>query len=217
MWLAIETASTYMGVALWQPTTNIVWAQGESLGRGMSAALHPLLQNLFDQAQTSPSQLEGIVVDIGPGSFTSMRLGLAAAQGLALPFHTPIVGLDAFSLAVAPFVGNNQPMTIWIKAKESEVYVQQFTSAGQALTSIECLTLAEACQQLKPGLLVGGGVPINMTDWPAGVIVLHHPHLRLPDLDWLVRQGPRLLELGATDLTPLYIRPLNYRTLADVS
>lgn len=216
MWLAIETASAYMGVALWQPQSNALILKGESLGRGMSAALHPLLKDLFTEAQITPKDLQGMVVNLGPGSFTSIRLGLAAAQGLALPFGTPIYGLDAFSQLVAPFKGGQQPITAWIKAKEFEVYVQRFNAAGEAQSEMLCMTLDEARAALEPSLLIGNGVPAG-ADWPTGIILSEHPHARLPDMAWTVQQGPRLQQAGRTDLTPLYIKPLNYRTLADVS
>jgi len=216
VWLAIETASAYMGVALWQPQPNALIIKGESLGRGMSAALHPLLKDLFAEAQITPKDLQGMVVNLGPGSFTSIRLGLAAAQGLALPFGTPIYGLDAFSQLVAPFKGGQQLITAWIKAKEHEVYVQTFTPVGVPTSEMLCMTLDEAQAALQPSLLIGNGVPVGI-DWPEGVVVPDHPHVRLPDMAWTVQQGPRLQQECQTDLTPLYIKPLNYRTLADVS
>lgn len=216
MWLAIETSSEYMGVALWQPEINSLIIKGDVLGRGMSAALHPLLRDAFAEAGVQPADLTGMVVNIGPGSFTSIRLGLATAQGFALPFNIPIFALDACAMMVAPFVGGNQPITVWIKAKVGEVYVQTFDARGAATSEIVCMTLEEARAQLKPSLLVGNGVPPG-SDWPAGVVVPEHPHVRIPDMGWMVQQGPRLQQEGRTDLTPLYIKPLNYRTLADVS
>lgn len=214
MWLAIETSSEYMGVALWQDGHNIMIIKGEILGRGMSAALHPRLQQIFAEAGAKPQDVQGIVVNIGPGSFTSIRLGLAAAEGLAMPFNTPVVALDACRMMAAPFAG--QPVTVWIKAKEGEVYTQTFNVAGEATSEIMCQTLVEARAALKPSTLVGNGVPLA-EEWPEDIILPEHPHVRIPDMAWMVQQGPRLLQEGKTDLTPLYIRPLNYRTLADVS
>ena len=216
MWLAIETASEYMGVALWQPGSNALIIKGEVLGRGMSAALHPLLQEAFKEAGISAKNLTGMVVNVGPGSFTSIRLGLAAAQGLAMPFNTPIVALDACEQMAAPFIGGGEAVTVWIKAKEGEVYVQDFAAEGQALSDMLCLTLDEAKARLTPCRLVGNGVPPG-TEFGAGIVQPQHPHVRVPDMGWTVQQGPRLLQERRTDLTPLYIKPLNYRTLADVS
>lgn len=216
MWLAIETASSYMGVALWQPQDNLLIVKGESLGRGMSAALHPLLRSVFSEAGFGPESLTGIVVSRGPGSFTSLRLGVAAAQGLALPWRTPVYGLSAFEQAITPFVGQEHNITVWLKAKEQEVYTQSFSALGEPLTTMVAQFIDDARAELKPGLWVGNGVPVA-AEPPAGVIVPEHPYLRLPDMAWMVQQGPRLQQQGAIDLGLHYIKPLNYRTLADVA
>ena len=87
MILAFDTATSFGAVC------------GVSTGGRAAAARAGDLLVAIDELVPDPSQLEGIVVGRGPGSFTSIRIGLAAARALALSLHVPVAGastLDAY-------------------------------------------------------------------------------------------------------------------------
>lgn len=98
--LAIDTSGLRCGVALVQ--------DGEPAGveelaaPGTNRALMPAIERLCRRAGIGPRHLDGVAVALGPGSFTGLRIGLAAAKGLAVALDRPLAGvgtLDAVALA----------------------------------------------------------------------------------------------------------------------
>lgn len=98
--LAIETATPASSIALAEDRTVIASAQKVDR-RGHSAFLVSALDFCFDQAGWTPLDLNAVVVDIGPGLYTGIRVGLATAQGLAAALGVPLLpanALDALAL-----------------------------------------------------------------------------------------------------------------------
>jgi tRNA threonylcarbamoyladenosine biosynthesis protein TsaB len=98
--LAIETATPGASVALVEDATTLA-AASRIDPRGHATFLVPAIDFCFDQVGWSPSDLDAVAVDIGPGLYTGIRVGLATAQGLAAAFGIPIipaVSLDAIAL-----------------------------------------------------------------------------------------------------------------------
>lgn len=101
--LAIETSTPSSSVAL-ADGRQIVASAARLDRRGHSAFLVPAIDFCFDQAGWRPEDLDGIAVDVGPGLYTGIRVGLAAAQGLAAAIGVPLlpaVSLDALALRAA--------------------------------------------------------------------------------------------------------------------
>ncbi len=102
--LAIDTATSTAGIALY--TEDRVLAEATWVTQGNhTAELMPTLAFAMERQRLKVQDLGGLVVSIGPGSFTGTRIGLAVAKGLALAFNLPLVGvptLDALAYAHAP-------------------------------------------------------------------------------------------------------------------
>ncbi len=98
--LAIETATPGASVALVEDRATL--ATASRIDRvGHAGFLVPAIDFCFDQVGWSPSDLDGVVVDVGPGLYTGLRVGLATAQGLAAAFGIPLVpatSVDAVAL-----------------------------------------------------------------------------------------------------------------------
>lgn len=99
-YLAIETATPGASVAVVEDSNTL--AAASRIDRfGHSAFLVPAVDFCFDQVGWSPSDLDAVIVDVGPGLYTGIRVGLATAQGIAAAFGIPIVpamSLDAIAL-----------------------------------------------------------------------------------------------------------------------
>ena len=99
-YLAIETATPGASVALVEDATTL--AAASRFDRvGHATFVVPAIDFCFDQVGWSPSDLDAVVVDVGPGLYTGLRVGLASAQGLAAAFGIPIIpatSLDALAL-----------------------------------------------------------------------------------------------------------------------
>ncbi len=98
--LAIETATPGASVALVEDRATL--AAASRIDRvGHAGFLVPAIDFCFDQVGWSPSDLDVVVVDVGPGLYTGLRVGLATAQGLAAAFGIPLVpavSVDALAL-----------------------------------------------------------------------------------------------------------------------
>ena len=98
--LAIETATPGASVALVEDRTTL--AAASRIDRvGHATFLVPAIDFCFDQVGWSPGDLDAIVVDVGPGLYTGIRVGLATAQGLAAAFGIPVIpasSVDAIAL-----------------------------------------------------------------------------------------------------------------------
>ncbi|MFV0412663.1 MAG: tRNA (adenosine(37)-N6)-threonylcarbamoyltransferase complex dimerization subunit type 1 TsaB [Oscillospiraceae bacterium] len=138
------------------------------LDRGLthSETLLPLIQEAFAATALSPGQVGRYAVTAGPGSFTGLRIGLAMAKGLALPFHTPLVPVSTLQ-AYAEACGLLGTVICSLDARRSEVYWAAFklTESGcTRLTPDAAAPAAQVCQwlsgQTEPVFFIGGGTEI---------------------------------------------------------
>jgi tRNA threonylcarbamoyladenosine biosynthesis protein TsaB len=101
--------------------------------RGQAALLLPMIEAVLADAQRNLVTLDLIAVTVGPGSFTGVRIGLAAARGLALGAGLPLIGVTCFD-AVANAVGDRRaarPLVIAIESKRAELFLQVREDAPQ--------------------------------------------------------------------------------------
>lgn len=132
MVLGIETSGTSTGLAL-AVGGRVVAELVEHSTCGHNEVLLPLLDRLLKDAGVTVRNLTGIGVDIGPGMFTSLRVGTSAAKGLALAHRLPIVGLSSlWSLArtARPTLDRVLPM---VDARKHQVYAALYLAGRQAI------------------------------------------------------------------------------------
>ena len=103
MILAIDTSTETASLALTRGDGDIAAVLTWRAGRNHTMELHPAIDQLLCQAKAAPGDLTGIVVTLGPGSFTGIRIGLATAKGLALGLDIPIVGVETLAAAANAF------------------------------------------------------------------------------------------------------------------
>src|SRR3990172_5808575 len=97
MLLAIDTATQAASLALYDEDCVRAEVTWQSTGRHTSE-LMPRIVWMIEQASSAMSDLTGLAVSIGPGSFTGLRVGLAVAKGLALANDLPIVGVPTLDV-----------------------------------------------------------------------------------------------------------------------
>lgn len=158
MILAIDTATEYASLALLEP--NGIFAEEYWFsGRNHTVQLMPRLARMIETAQLKPADLTGLAVAIGPGSFTGLRIGLAVAKGLALPYKLPVVGVPTLEIAAHPFAGNSLP--VWAVAQAGRgrllaaCYAQR-KEGWQAVVKPFRTTMEELSQKItQPALCTG--------------------------------------------------------------
>jgi len=94
--LAIDTSTASCSAALFDSGGQCIAHRDEVIGRGHSERLVPMLDELLDGRRA-----DGIIVGVGPGSFTGIRVGIAAAQGLAIAWNCELSGMSSLALLAA--------------------------------------------------------------------------------------------------------------------
>ena len=190
---------------------EIVARESMPMARGHAEALMPLIARVLAQAGTDFAHIDRIAVTTGPGSFTGMRVGIAAARGLALAAGKPAVGLSTLSAYAAPYIDADPtlPVVAAIDARHDHVYLQVFGTGGRTLVSPRVVTIAEALRLSAGGTprLVGTAAELLAAAWPAdGRAPVGVERRAAPDIDWVALLGARA-EIGQSPPKPLYLRP----------
>jgi len=96
----------------------------------------PLIQAVLDQAKFSLSDLTGIAVSIGPGSFTGLRIALATVKGIAYELGLPVVGVSTLHAQAARVTDTDDLICALLDARKQEVYAALFRRMNGTLTRL---------------------------------------------------------------------------------
>lgn len=127
MLLAMDTSTLTCGIALYDDPIVI----GEMMWRTANhhtVELAPAISDLLHRCSLTPTDLNAIAVALGPGSFTSLRISLAFAKGLALSLSIPIIGIPTFEYQAAAQPLGQEPLFAVIPAGRSRMAVQEFAA-----------------------------------------------------------------------------------------
>ncbi len=214
MLLALDTSTTQTGLALYDGTRVV--AESLWIGKArQTEELAPAVAHMFAQTGKKMSDLTGLGVALGPGSFTSLRVGLAFVKGLAFSLNLPLIGIPTLDVVAAPVAvdalrplacvlaaGRGRLALGWYKASENG-----WQGQGEPL-----VTTAEtvAAQAEKPIIIAGElsaaeRLAISKNDKIFAIppaLATRRPGI-LAELAW------RRLEAGSTDapasLAPIYL------------
>ncbi len=128
--LAIDTASIYCAVALIRHKSVIAHIS-ERMSKGHAEKLIGYIAQITDQTNITLDQVDRIAVNIGPGSFTGVRVGVSTARALALALEIPAVGVSALEALAAQAITNKNTAsaiatTVVIEAGRNMFYHQNF-------------------------------------------------------------------------------------------
>ncbi len=155
MMLVIDTCSVACQVALADETGRIIASLCEELGRGHAERLMPMIDEVLQEHGFEA--VTAVTVCSGPGSFTGVRTGLAAARGLALALNCPCFGVSSFE-AIAqdlhPWGGNN--LCVAMDAKRGELWLQSFAPSGTALAGPTAVQVADFASHVDNGSYLAG-------------------------------------------------------------
>jgi len=150
--LALDT-TTAAGSAAVAEDGNVVELAPIDPSAPVATQVPGVLAALLDRQRMALADIDVFAVATGPGSFTGLRIGIAAMQGLALARHKPLIGVSAFdalaALAAAPRVG------VWIDAWRGEVYVAWYEQ-GRQVGAAAVLPADAALQDMPPGAVPDG-------------------------------------------------------------
>lgn len=164
MQLVIDTATAACSVALIDGD-RILACEKEIVGRGHAEKLLPMVAALPENGRA-----DSILVDCGPGSFTGIRVGIAAARALGLGWDIPVSGYAALDVvAAAAFRRHNDisQLTVAFVGGHGEFFIQSFSYDRLSLhltatTTLQSLPPEAAASLVKDSLIVGSAAA-NLT------------------------------------------------------
>jgi tRNA threonylcarbamoyladenosine biosynthesis protein TsaB len=122
MLLAVDTSTAQVGLALYDGTrvlAEMTWTGGQR----HTVQLAPALAGLLSRSGITMDMLSALGVAIGPGSFTSLRVGLALAKGLALARRLPLIGIPTLDVVAAMQPASKHPLAAVIQAGRGRLAV----------------------------------------------------------------------------------------------
>lgn len=214
--LGLDTSTRVCTVAVLKDGRLLV-ELSEASGKTHSQRLMPLVDQAIRESGISKDDLDGIAVGTGPGSFTGLRIGLAAAKGLGYAQGKPVIGvptLDSMAHNLAPWRGLSSPV---LDAKRGEVYAALYRG-GLPVIGVDLVPLSEWLKQLgetaEPVVFLGDGAEMHRTTIAAALgdrSVFTGAGMAWPRGSSVADLGHRgLLEGRGADpfeLSPIYLRP----------
>jgi tRNA threonylcarbamoyl adenosine modification protein YeaZ len=180
------------------------------MAKGHAEALMPMLERLMASVEGGFASLGRVAVTVGPGSYTGLRVGLAAARAIGLAAGIPVVGVTTLAACAAALIGRAPGRIIAsaIDARHGQVYFQALNEAGRSLVAPRLVSLRDA------GRLIGAG-PVSLTG--SGALLVAGEALAIgldavvvdndaaPDVVWVARLGLRA-EPASSPPRPLYLK-----------
>jgi tRNA threonylcarbamoyladenosine biosynthesis protein TsaB len=215
--LAIDTALGACSACVLEATdADPASIESLTMERGHAEALLPLLERVVSRVEGGFGSLDRVAVTVGPGSFTGLRVGIAAARAIGLAARIPVLGVSTLSALLAPLVtgGARSLLAAAIDARHGHVFFQAVAPGGGAIVAPAHMSLRDAVRQIGAGpvMLAGSGAALVAAEAAAvGVEATVHDFAPAPDIVWVARLGlvaapeealPRPLYLRSPDAKP---------------
>lgn len=158
MLLAVDSSTRWIGLALYDGASvlgEMVWKTNNH----HTVELAPAIEGLLKRCELTPKDLKVLAVALGPGSFTSLRIGMAVVKGIALSLHIPVIGVPTLDVLVASQPPSELPLAAALQAGRSRYAVMWYRSVDQAWKSqgeAKVFRLDELVQEIDQPTLVCG-------------------------------------------------------------
>jgi tRNA threonylcarbamoyladenosine biosynthesis protein TsaB len=205
--LGIDTAleACSVGLATGDPSAAIL--RSETIGRGHAERLFGMIQEVMAEAGLGFDAIDRFAVTIGPGSFTGIRVGIAAVRGFALVSGAPAVGFSTLAVHAesARAQAGDRPVLAALPAKGGELFAQLFGPGGEELSepALGAPEAFAAIAQDAGAMLAGAGAPA-IAEVACELTVVHDRSA--PDIGALLALSVRG-QGRVTPPRPLYIKP----------
>lgn len=217
--LGIETATVVAGVAV-VSEDKIIAEEFVNNKLNHSQNLMPMISRVVAAAGLTPGQLDGIAVSNGPGSFTGLRIGLAAAKSMAQVLDIPLIGVPTLDALAYNLRGQGDLVCPILDARKNQVYTGLYRMGEQMqlLTEYMAIPVAELVQILQGYqgniTLIGDAVPV----FGQQIAVALGERVNLAPAINCMPRGASVAALGLPDLQkgggkewlylqPTYVRP----------
>jgi tRNA threonylcarbamoyladenosine biosynthesis protein TsaB len=158
MLLAVDTSTAQVGLAIYdgsQVISEYAWRSSQR----HTVELAPAIFEVLKRCGLTMDNIQGLGVALGPGSFTSLRVGLSLAKGLALSRHLPLIGIPTLDILAAAQPSSRLPLIVAIQAGRGRFAVGWYKSSKngwQAKVPAQVLTLERLTNEVKSPVIVCG-------------------------------------------------------------
>lgn len=146
--------------------------RAEVMERGQAERLLPMIAAVLDEAGIAAAAVDLIAVTVGPGGFTGLRIGLAAARGLALATGAPVLGVTSFAAVAAgvpPAARTDRSLVVALDSKRAEFFLQVFAPDGSPQGGGALVAASALADWLPAGpLLLAGDAAPRLADALSG-------------------------------------------------
>jgi len=128
--LSFDSTGASCSACLWRDGTVVAFTE-EKMERGQDQRLLPIILDMMKKADCRFENLDRIAVTRGPGSFTGLRLGLAAARGLGLATRKPVLGINRFDLFYHQIRASSKTaVLVVLQSKRKELFCRFYSLDG---------------------------------------------------------------------------------------
>lgn len=209
--LAIDTSLSATAACVYDSERGAVLVtETMAMERGHAEALLPLIDRIVARGGGFEA-LGRVAVTIGPGSFTGIRIGVAAARAIGLACGIPVVGVSTLAALAAPLLkpGETAAVLAAIDARHGQVYAQGFGPQGQSLFEATVCTPRQALElsRARHLRLVGNGAAsLAIEAWTLGLNAEPAARPPMPEIGFVARLGA-MANPAQAPARPLYLKP----------
>ena len=193
--LAIETTAPVATVALWRDGEVTRYSADDT--KKHAETVLPLVERLLAETGETLSAMDYFAVDIGPGSFTGVRIGVCIANAVGYAMQNPVIGCNALETLREALRGVSEPVCTMIDARNGNAYAALYEGEN-VLLEPKAVVVAEYLDRLPGNVRFVGDVPGLAQSDPASA--------RYPDAGALARLAARRTERAQARALPLYLR-----------
>lgn len=193
--LAIETTAPVATVALWRDGEVTRYSADDT--KKHAETVLPLVERLLAETGETLSAMDYFAVDIGPGSFTGVRIGVCIANAFGYAMQKPVIGCNALETLREALRGVSEPVCTMIDARNGNAYAALYEGEN-VLLEPKAVVVAEYLDRLPGNVRFAGDVPGLAQSDPASA--------RYPDAGALARLAARRTERAQARALPLYLR-----------
>ena len=211
--IIMDSANKYLVVALYEDEKCLASLQEEG-NRKQSEYAIVYLQKLLQENQLKISDFDEMVITIGPGSYTGLRIGIAGAKAMCFALGIGCNGVSTLESLANNVVDCNLGVCSIIKARQDLVYCAVFKANGGTLTRLtpdailSTNVLNDTLLSLDGNfVLVGDGAKEFYTNYSNSKYLLSSPHSRLQSASSLCEVASKLPAITPQELQATYLQP----------
>jgi tRNA threonylcarbamoyl adenosine modification protein YeaZ len=217
--LAIDSALPAVSVCVLDSRERTPLAvESTPMARGHAEAIMPMIERVVGATDEGFAALDRIAATTGPGSFTGIRVGLAAARSIGLALGKPVVGVSTLRAFAAPLLmaRDARPVFACVDARHGQVYAQMFDKGGAAMSAPSIMPVGEAAAMVRvaPCRLTGDAArAVAEAARATGARVEIASDAPCPDIAFVAMLG-LLAEAGDGRPRPLYLKAVDAKPMA---